>query len=229
MKNLKKNLTKLQGLVLSINFPKSYRLDKRVTLLILRTMKSGKQYRKEHGIGATRLKLGLTLKALAMELGISESMLSRVEQGERRLSAGALAKLSSIEIEMAAVISVQNKRPYQEVWSEVEKKSLAGKADAKAVRCRQRAAFLQASLNRMQDRYNKICKSLGELESLINSSEGSGDPLNFKPGHLQKHRDVLETKFRHCGKCAQIDLHRKITLLHAEADLYAADAASFMG
>ena len=60
-------------------------------------MKGYRQLKKLQGIGATRLRLGLTQELFALELGMSRSLLSKVENRERSLPLAALAKLSEME------------------------------------------------------------------------------------------------------------------------------------
>lgn len=58
-------------------------------------MKASKEFKIMQGIGAVRLRLGLTQKAFALELGISPSLLCRAEKRQRSLPLLALTKLAS--------------------------------------------------------------------------------------------------------------------------------------
>ncbi|MBC7937449.1 MAG: helix-turn-helix transcriptional regulator [Rhizobacter sp.] len=191
-------------------------------------MKASKQYHKMQGLAATRLRLGISQQAMALELGISNSFLSRIENGERIIPAAALAKLSALEITIAAAATVQPLQAVQgETWSTAEKESFARAALDKGERCRQKAAKLQLDLDIMTTRYNQLCESLNKIASLISQPAANGEAAPGRASHLEKHRDAMAAKLGRYGRFAQTALRHKIALLYAEADLHTMDAYSF--
>lgn len=187
-------------------------------------MKAYKEYQKMQGLAATRLRLGLSQVSMAIELGISNSLLSQAENGKRSLPTPALAKLAALDIKLAATTSARAAN-MQPDWSAKERQSIQEKALKKEQQCIDRAAKLQSQLDAMKDRYEKLCgrihKTTAVLEETVTAQAAE---TSFTDKHLQLHRDILLNKLSSCGPKPQTELRHKIALLHAEAHLHAMDA-----
>ncbi|RYZ35131.1 MAG: XRE family transcriptional regulator [Sphingobacteriales bacterium] len=185
-------------------------------------MKGFRQFRKAQGIGATRLRLGMTQEVFAMELGISRSLLSLAELGKRSLPTFALAKLAALEIRLAGLETI---RSTQEANASRQPVNQSGTDDAtvllhyKEMQCRASADKKQWDLDIMVARYGQLRKSLDEAELLLaNVADDMDNSYHCTMNILCFN---LRRKIKNCDIPAQNALRHKIAMLYTEAAMHA--------
>ncbi|RYY49433.1 MAG: XRE family transcriptional regulator [Chitinophagaceae bacterium] len=187
-------------------------------------MKASQLINQQSGIGAIRRRLGLTLRGMAAELGISAGHLSKVENKKRSLSTDALFKLSALEVRFISEKGSMNgeataiQAPVVEDWA-----GFARAAADKAAKLERRATDTDNKLKRMVASYDRVRSSIEEVEKLLQSEE---EPI-LTPKHLELHKALLLAKLNSCGFLAQATLRNKAALLRAESHLNLADAQEF--
>lgn len=179
-------------------------------------MKGYRQLKKLQGIGATRLRLGLTQELFALELGMSRSLLSKVENRERSLPLAALAKLS----EMEKRLSLHPALPGGAMHLERPQHASLPTADFTMVRrAREEPQLkeLRKKLEQMQQSYAVLGASMACMEQLMQADPGY--PSNPGSVYLQIQCYTLQCKLKKCGPTAQNGLHLRIQLLEARMEL----------
>lgn len=157
------------------------------------------------GIAAIRSSLGLSQQAFALELGISQSLLSRAENRQRSLPMAALARLSALEIQL---VQAAGSRGNTTAPPPSASDPLTAAKQQKKITD---ASHYEATLHNMILRYEQLSKNLETTNSLV-SNAGS----HFIPGHLELHRLQLLKKIKLCGPAAQEKLRQKIRLYKKE-------------
>ncbi|MBC7937965.1 MAG: helix-turn-helix transcriptional regulator [Rhizobacter sp.] len=175
-------------------------------------MKSYDYYKKMQGIGSVRLRLGLSQEVFALELGISRSTLSKVENNQRTLPTTALIKLAALEISLAATVTSKMELRVQNVKTA----ACSVMHYYKELNCRADAERKQVDLEIMLINYNRFKTSFDQISLLI---ETAGE--RFLPGQLEILKYSLQQKIDKYGPQAQAALRHKIALLNAEASLHA--------
>jgi transcriptional regulator with XRE-family HTH domain len=182
-------------------------------------MKAYRKYKTAQGIGAIRTRMGLTQQAFAIELGISKSLVSMVENHQRNLPTSALVKLAAMEKAIAVKSTPADQRKPHPV--ELEEDGMNEHAPSamyfKEMNCRLEAQKQQYRLNQMEINYSQLRQSLENLEKLIGSEACLNG--NFRQGFLELHRYHITRKLIRCSLPAQAALRHKITLLQAAAEL----------
>ena len=166
---------------------------------------------------ACRLKLGLTQEQLAMELGISVSMVKMVESNQRRLSMEKLAQVARMEQDFDMLQQGQ-------LTASPVLKQLHGHAAERQVknmeylilRCRYRAMALKRQLKKMKQEHDALRTTVLNQEAMQAMRPGKNGPAdNIKlnmPGMLKK--------LMSCSLQAQEMTRKRIALLEAEAMMY---------
>jgi transcriptional regulator with XRE-family HTH domain len=189
-------------------------------------MKSLKDFEKMHGIGSTRLRLGLTQQAFALELGISRSYLALCENGQRSLPVAALTKLAALHICMAATDIADHGSLQKEMFSDAENAMASREFYKQEQKCLLEAARCQELLDKMLVRYQQVRQCLSQVEMLIEAATHDGSTA-LLPGHLEMQRDSLLIKLMKCSQPAQASISNKIALLYAEAHLHTMSAEKY--
>jgi transcriptional regulator with XRE-family HTH domain len=187
-------------------------------------MKAFNHFKTMQGIGATRLRIGMSQEAFATELGISRSMVSMSERGERRLPMSALAKVSALEIRIAAAAMISSKEqmhPMEQCEGILNEHS-PFLFKYKAESCRLAADSKECKLQVMIARYNQLRRSLDELELLVKTCPADTD--SFQSRKLRFLQTELGFKLNRCSVAAQNALRTKIALLRSEAELHEMNA-----
>ncbi len=183
------------------------------------TMKAYKYYKRMQGIGAVRIVLGLTQEAMAMELGVSRSLLSKAENKTRSLPTAAMIKLAALHARMvelqktkendtipgaAATAAATSELSNMPVFALIKKMEL-------------QAAQLQHDLNVMIHMHGHLVQCLANVEGLLYApqNQDAGKGLAY----LKIHRAIIIRKITRCGPVMQAALRKKIALLRAAAAL----------
>jgi transcriptional regulator with XRE-family HTH domain len=184
-------------------------------------MKSFNRFKTMQGIGAVRTRLGLSQELFAMELGISRSMLSKVENKNRTLPTSALVKLAALEISLAGkqTIAVQQEPHPSELAEDYNNDHAPSLLHLQQKTCTAEAEKLQFQLDIMMIRYQQVLFSLDQVEQMI--EENNANPGRFFPGLLEAHRYAMLRKLNKCSLPAQATLRHKIALQRAAAGLHA--------
>jgi len=179
-------------------------------------MKICRQYKKMQGLGALRMRLGLTQEAFALELGISRSLVSKVENKCRTLPTPALVKLAALEIKLTEAGKTAGPAMLQSMAEEQAMKDQAAlRMYCLASNFRKKADRLQHQLQLLESSYGQLRLCLQNVEWLLHSgsvTSGQGQ------GYLKMHRSILARKLTRCNLPMQVALRQKIALLRAAAD-----------
>jgi transcriptional regulator with XRE-family HTH domain len=190
-------------------------------------MKAFKQYRKLEGIAATRIRLGLSQEAFALELGVSRSLISKAENRERTLPTSAYIKLAGLVITLTAANTAGAKAQPHPV--ELEESCMNDHAPSvmhyREMNYRVEAESLQNKLTMMRARYQQVRQSLEQVELLIAARADSDD--QFSKSCLEMHRYNLCRRLNKCSLPAQASLENKIALKQAAAELSKGVSARF--
>lgn len=194
-------------------------------------MKASRKIVRTESIAFTRFRLGMSQEKFAAQLGISRSMLSKVELKQRSLSTAALIKLSRMEISLAgeATISAASNSPKSAVEST---SSYPGEFSAAALQyreacCRKDAQRKEYELEVMMHKHKVYEDCIIRTDRLL--QEAAAGNTQFYPGQLEAHREGLIRKLAKCALPAQADLRHKIALQYASADLHLLNATSHYG
>jgi transcriptional regulator with XRE-family HTH domain len=175
-------------------------------------MKTFKQIRKLEGIAATRIRLGMSQQAFAIELGISRSLLSRVENRQRTLPTATLVKLAVLE--MALVTTDKTSGPgYSMPGKDIGGHSPLSTVNFTKTTCQLEVVTLQARLRHMMTRYAQAIQSLSHIDKLMAAAEN--EVGRFASVYLHVHRYNIRRKINKCNPAAQAALRYKIALLQA--------------
>ena len=179
-------------------------------------MKATKKLKKLQGIGATRVRLGLTQELFALELGLSRSLLCKVENRQRSLPLTALSKLAEMEKRLSSIVAARGQAIPAETLQNV---TTTPDDDTRAPSARYELQLqrLQEKLIQMQQSYAALGVSLDCMEGLMNSDPGY--PSNEGSVYLQIQCFTLQCKRNKCGLPAQASLQFKIHLLKAAVAL----------
>ncbi|RYZ48806.1 MAG: XRE family transcriptional regulator [Sphingobacteriales bacterium] len=191
-------------------------------------MKGFRQFKKAQGIGATRLRLGMTQEVFAMELGISRSLLSLAELGKRSLPTFALAKLAALEVSLAGLETIRGAEAAAagiQPEDQFDNDHAAALLHYKEMQCRANADKKQWDLDIMIARYGQLRTSLDEAEQLLANVPGDMD--NSYHCTMNILCFSLRRKISKCDIPAQNALRHKIALLHAEAGLHAVNRSCY--
>ena len=165
-----------------------------------------------------RKKLGLTQEQMAMQLGISTSMVKMVETNRRSLGTDKLAKLVVLENQLAKLQQL-NKIELPSSINAINSQAAKGFAmDVQylGIRCTHRTMTLKRQLKKMQREHDALSTSIHNLDALeaIRQIE---DPMLDT---IVLHRPKLLRKLIKCNTYAQEMMKKKIALLQAEAILH---------
>ena len=170
-------------------------------------------------LAASRAKLGLTQEQMAMQLGISKSMVKLVETNRRSLSTDKLAQVAMMEQQLE-VLQLQNKVELPASMKNIYKdagRSFDMDLQYLGHRCTHRAMKLKKQLKRMEREHEALRASLLNLEALEAfrgiASDGLAEALTLN-------RPKLLKKIVKCSGYAQEMTRKKIAVLQAEAALY---------
>lgn len=181
------------------------------------------------GIGATRIRLGMSQTAFAAALEIFRSLLALVETGKRTLPTLALCKLAAMEIQTAAQETLDcmaTSSPADPALNTGQNHHLEI-LNCKIMKCRMTAAKKECDLALMSARYAEFSKNLAQVDALLaNSPE---DPGNYHRNNMVIHRWNLKFKVDRNSLPAQNNLRHKIAMLYAEAALLELNARSYGG
>ncbi len=174
-----------------------------------------KYYTTTSGLAATRQRLGLSQSAIALELGISRSMVNMVERGERSLSSETLIKLAGLEISLAVLDNQSTTRtPHpSEAFTPFDRDVLEACEDNEQ-RCRHRANMASYRLDKMIEDYENERRVVDCYDQLA----AGGYAWTQEPSFKARHYRALD-KMRRCGIHAQTILRNRVALLNAEAEL----------
>lgn len=170
-----------------------------------------KIYKREQGIGAIRMRLGLSQEQFAMQLGVSRSLLSKAEHKKRSLPLAALAKLSALEISMRTHALMHTTAQIAQAEQALAQKYL----EEKTINYGVEIILLQHELKKMECSYAALGKSLHCLESLIGARHSQ--ELCLSAAELHRHYVSLIAKRKRCSLSAQAALRNRIMLLQAGA------------
>ncbi|RYY70769.1 MAG: XRE family transcriptional regulator [Chitinophagaceae bacterium] len=191
-------------------------------------MKTYRRVNRSESIAATRIRLGLTQAKFAAELGISRSMLAKVEAKTRHLSTDASIRLASIEIATAGEATVAASAPALRGDTAI----CDGEHSFNALRykeacCRLDAQKKQYELDQMIVKHKVYLDCLAQTDRLLQqAAAGAGQ---FYPGQLELHREGLIRKLSKCSLPAQAALRHKIALQYAAAELHLINATVHYG
>lgn len=178
-------------------------------------MKAYKYYKRSQGIGAIRTVLGLSQEALAMELGISRSLLSKAENKTRSLPTTVMLKLVMLHTRMAG--SSETPGPAESKRAAAAH-NLQGQDDGPALQLREQmrldANLLEHRLQLMIAKHNNLVRCLHHVDSILAASEEKG---LANAAFLKVHRANLLLKVTKCDPALQVSLQKKIALLRAAA------------
>jgi len=172
-------------------------------------MKAFKQYKRQQGIGATRIRLGLSQQDFAIQLGVSRSLVSKVENRVRSLPLAALAKLSALETVLAGAPVHHGMAGKEQGTSEQAAFYLHSKGMDYCLEIQR----LQYRLNGMEAGYQQLCRSLQTIETLL--ATDAGKEARLGQGFLQLQRHSISRKLIKCALPAQAALRQRIALLQA--------------
>ncbi len=171
-----------------------------------------------NSLAITRARLGLTQQQMAVQLGISVSMIKQVETNRRFLTSDNLVKLAALEITMANIHKqVEEKLPVS--MQEMDASADAGyqlEAIFQESRCRHLAKQLEKELKKMEVDYEQIKTTLYNLDAVATLTLKPNDPFLRT---MMQVRPKLMRKLIKCSLQAQVNVKKKIALLHAEAAL----------
>jgi len=170
-------------------------------------------------LAASRAKLGLTQEQLAMQLGISKSLVKMVETNRRSLSTDKLAQVAKMEQQMD-LLQLQNNTELPESLKEIYSKTEASvdmSIEYLGLRCSHRAMKLKRQLKRMEREHESMRAGLLNLEALQSMRPQSGKGI---AENILLNRPALLKKIMKCSLNAQEMTRKKIALLHAESTLY---------
>ncbi|RYY63834.1 MAG: XRE family transcriptional regulator [Chitinophagaceae bacterium] len=184
-------------------------------------MKLSKQLRVLSGPTAIRIKMGLTQLALAKYLGISKSLVSMIENGNRSLPLAALLKISELEIHFAQLSASGNDAAlslpeYQE--SATEKTIRTSREKANELRLSQK----KYELKWMAIKQQEIIQQIQQLDIAIAFESQYGAPGDDSP--LVISRKGLLKKLKHCDQQAIAKLEGKIAQLEVVIASYAVNS-----
>ena len=183
-------------------------------------MKLSKQFRVLSGPTAIRIKMGLTQLALAKYLGISKSLVSMIENGNRSLPLAALLKISELEIHFAQLTASGNDAAltlpvYQE--SATEKTIRMSKEKANQLRLSQK----KYELKWMAIKQQEIIRPIRQLDVAMAFENQYGAPGDNNP--LAMSRKALLKKLKRCDQQAIAKLEGKIARLEIVIGSYTAN------
>ena len=171
-----------------------------------------------NALASTRARLGLTQEQMAMQLGLSGSMVKMVETNRRFLSSGSLVKLAALEIRLAA-IPQSSKAVLPPCVKELYANANDGyalQASCHAEHCISRATQQEKKLKKMQREHDQLLASLHNLDAMLTLDLDMSDPVM---GNLLVMRPRLLQKLTRCNPQEQAKMKQKIALLYAEASL----------
>ena len=190
-------------------------------------MKRLNSYVVKTGLVATRQRMRLSQTELALELGVSRSLVALVELNKRSLPAAALIKMASLEIQLAgAGFSDQPAKHRAPVLEQpTEPGPMLAAPDMRAVFCRHRSIKLQQQLLAMADRYNSLNDDLHNFDQLIEVTEQAVEndsrlAEQLRLSFWQQRRAKVASQLNKCDAPAQASLRNKIALLNAEMLLH---------
>jgi transcriptional regulator with XRE-family HTH domain len=183
-------------------------------------MKTSRQFKNPNGLAATRQRLGMTQRDIALSLGISKALVSMAEGNRRTLPPECLVKLASLEVAVGGAVSIASTQTPHPV--EVESHFLNANApvmlEYKEMHCRAEARILENKLELMVRRYTELRASLEAIERMI---AAIGDcPHSNMLASLQVHRYKLCRKITVYSLLAQASVRNKIALAYAAAELH---------
>ena len=127
-------------------------------------MKTSKQIKILAGVTRVRIQLGMTQEMLALYIGVSKSLVSMVENGNRQLPVSALKIIHDLE---KALQHPAEAAPATPIKKEVAATPLDSWQQAQLNIKQLRLKELQYEYNRMASRYEQLAKSSGHIRHLL--------------------------------------------------------------
>lgn len=171
-----------------------------------------KHFQNKDGIAGVRLSMGLSQEIFAMELGISRSLLSKVENKKRHLPTDAILKLVALEVNITNSVRPVENNLLQEVLERpvFDKEPFGIKSKVTEKETRLKIKKMQGRLDTMIACYDQLHQSLHRVEMMLEDKMNSG---RFMPGVLEMHRYKLLRKLNKCDLVYQEILRNEIVLL----------------
>ncbi|MFT3910940.1 MAG: hypothetical protein QM737_16090 [Ferruginibacter sp.] len=163
--------------------------------------------------------MGFTQEQIAMQLGMSVSMVKQVETNRKSLPGNRLIKLAALEIQMIG-LKENSKRDQPasiKLVNHKETERYVAEANFQILRCRRQAMVLGKKLRKMELEYAEIVASLQNMDTMEKLNLDKRDPLTR---NIFFARPRLEKKLALYSLPAQTILRNKIALLRAEEALH---------
>ena len=162
----------------------------------------------------TREGMGMGQAEMAAYLGISRTLLSMVELGERLLPTTAHLKLYPLETALDNATAPAGKSA-QAIQQQLQKQ--LDQLGKRAARCTIKANMLELTLTSMVEQYNQCLKALGASAQVIDGL-GNGTVHKRDRSLMQLLEARALGQLKNCGLGAQALLQLKIQLLRDEVE-----------